>query len=253
MKIILIIVGVLAALAILGWIGLQIKPKSFQPFAEATAELQTVRLLKGLPAPVERFYLARYGENIPVIKTAVISGRGTLKLSGVILPIRFRFVHEAGKNFRSDIDMTFFGKPVMHALEVYVDGHGRGVTPGGVDENEAWFDQSANIRMWAEAVDWFPSILITDPNIHWEPIDENTALLVVPLGKSQDHLIVRFNPLDNKVQFIEAMKYKNADSKVLWINGVWMDDGRPWITMNVEEILFDVEVHDYIRAQNPPN
>lgn len=245
------IVGVLAALLILGWIGLQVKPKPFPPFASETPDLKSILLPAGLPAPVERFYRARYGETIPVIDTAVISGRGTLKLSGVPLPIRFRFVHEAGQNFRSDIDMAFFGSPIMHAFESYVDGHGRGVTPGGVDENEAWFDQSANIRMWAEALDWFPSVLLTDPRVQWEPIDENTALLVVPLSESQDHLIVRFDPSDDSIAFIEAMKYKTANAKVLWINGIWMDDGKRWLTMNIEETLFNVDVHEYVREKRP--
>ena len=250
MKVLLVTVGVIGAVLILGWIGLQIKPNPFPPFAIETPDLQTMPLPVGLPAPVERFYRARYGETIPVINSAVISGRGTLKLSGIVMPIRFRFVHEAGENFRSDIDITFFGKPIMHAFESYVDRHGRGVTPGGVDENEAWFDQSANIRMWAEAIDWFPSVLLTAPDVHWETIDENTALLTVPFRESKDHLIVRFNPSDDSVQYIEAMKYKNADARILWVNGIWMDDGRPWITMNTEEILFNVSVYEYIREHD---
>jgi hypothetical protein len=251
MKFMLILAGVLGLILLVGWLGLQIKPGPFPPFSNETHEMQTIPLPGGLPAPVERFYRARYGEKIPVIETAAISGRGILKLGGVPLPIRFRFVHEAGNNFRSDIDMTFFGLPVMHAYERYLDGRGRGVTPGGVDENEAWFDQSANIRMWAEAIDWFPSVLLTNPKVSWEPIDENTALLVVPFGESQDTLIVRFNPIDMSVTYIEAMKYKSTDAKVLWINGIWLDDGRRWLTMNIEETLYNVDVHDYIREQIP--
>lgn len=250
MKILLFIACVIAALLILGWLGLQIPPQPLPPFASEAPEMQSIPLPTGLPAPVERFYRARYGETIPVINSAAISGRGTLRLGGIVMPIRFRFVHEAGKNFRSDIDMTFFGRPIMHAFEVYLDGHARGVTPGGVDENEAWFDQSANIRMWAEAIDWFPAILVTDPNVRWEPIDENTALLAVPLGNLEDHLIIRFDPSDDSVQYIEAMKFKSADAKILWINGIWMDDGRPWITTNIEETLFNVDVYDYIREQD---
>lgn len=251
MKALLLIISILAGIVILIWLGLQVKPSPFPPFAEEIPALQTVPLPAGLPAPVERFYRARYGDDIPVIETAVIGGRGTIKLGSVPFPIRFRFIHVAGKNFRSDIDMTLFGKPIMHAMEVFVDGHARGVTPGGVNENEAWFDQSANIRMWAEALDWFPSILVTDPNVRWEPIDDDTALLVVPLGESHDHLIVRFDPADYSVQYIEAMKYKTADHKVLWINGIWMDDGRTWLTMDVEEILFNVDVYDNIRERTP--
>lgn len=251
MKIVIIIVCVLVAILLIAWLGLQVKPKSFAPYTSESPELQTISLPVGLPSPVELFYRARYGETIPVIDTAVISGRGTLKLGGMLLPIRFRFVHEAGKNFRSDIDMTFFGMPTLHASELYLDGHGRGVTPGGVNEGEAWFDQSANIRMWAEAIDWFPSVLLTNPMVKWEPIDENTALLIVPLGESQDHLIVRFDPHNHTVTFIEAMKYKTANAKVLWINGIWMDDGKRWLHMNIEETLFNVDVHDYIREQVP--
>lgn len=247
MKAPLIIVSILIGIVILGWLGLQVKPKSFPPFAREMPDVQTVPLPNGLPAPVERFYRARYGDDIPVIETAVISGRGTIKLGSIPFPIRFRFIHEAGKNFRSDIDMTLFGKPIMHAMEVFIAGHARGVTPGGVNENQAWFDQSANIRMWAEALDWFPSVLVTGPDVHWEAIDEDTALLVVPLGEAQDHLIVRFDPADHSVQYIEAMKYKTAGHKVLWINGIWMDDGRTWLTMDVEEILFNVDVYESIR------
>jgi hypothetical protein len=248
----IIIACVLLFILLIGWLGLQIKPRSFLPYANAApVELKAIPLPMGLPAPVERFYRSRYGDTIPVIESAVISGRGTLKLGVIPLPIRFRFAHEAGKNFRSDIDMTLFGLPIMHAYEIYLDGHGRGVTPAGVEENEAWFDQSANIRMWAEVIDWFPSVLLTNPDVQWEPIDENTALLVVPLGDAQDHLIVRFDPQKDTVTFIEAMKYKTADAKILWINGVWMDDGRRWLTMNVEETLFNVDVHEYIRERYP--
>lgn len=247
MKPLLLILSTLIGIVMLGWLGLHVKSKPFTAYAERSSRLETVALPSGLPAPVERFYRTVYGENIPVLKTVVLTGRGTLTLNGITFPIRFRFAHEAGKNFRSDIDMTFFGSPIMHAREVFLDGHGRGVTPGGVDENEAWFDQSANIRMWAEALDWFPAILVTDPNVQWKPVDDDTALLVVPSGTSQDHLLVRFNPVDHSVEYIEAMKYKSADHKVLWINAIWMDDGKRWITLDIEETLFNVDVHDYIR------
>ena len=88
----------------------------------------------------------------------------------------------------------------------------------------------------------------------FSPYTERTAELKtfpLPFGITQDHLIVRFNPIDHKVQFIEAMKYKNADNKVLWINGIWMDDGRPWLMMNVEEIVYNVDVSEYIRQREP--
>lgn len=241
MRIVLIASGIVVGLLLLGWLGLQIKPAPF-PALTQQPELETIPLPEGLPAPVERFYRGLYGEDVPVISSAVISGRGTLTISGLRLPMRFRFTHQAGRGFRSDIDITFYGRPIMQALESYVDGRGYGSTPGGVTEGEAWFDQSANIRMWAEVIDFFPAALLTTPDVRWEPIDDHAASLVVPLGEGEDRLIVRFDPGDGAVQFIEAMKYKDAGNKKLWVNGIWMDDGVRWLEMDVEQIVYNLDV-----------
>jgi hypothetical protein len=93
MKILLITIGVLAVLFFLGWLGLQIKPKPFSVYPEKTPELKTIPLPEGLPAPVERFYKTVYGENIPVVETAVFKGRAVISPFGVKLPARFLFVH----------------------------------------------------------------------------------------------------------------------------------------------------------------
>jgi len=107
MKIIYIITIVLAALVFIGWLGLQVQPKSFaipalsEPGASSVAgeSLETVALRVDLPRPVDRFYRRIYGENVPVITSAIISGRGTLRLpsgKGITFPGRFRFTHRAG-------------------------------------------------------------------------------------------------------------------------------------------------------------
>ena len=241
MRTIIIASFIIIFLFFLVLVGLKIKPRPFPAFAKRQLTPATIPLPAGLPAPVERFFRATYGENIPIIKTAVISGRGTIKLFGITFPIRFRFTHEAGYNFRSDIDITFFAIVVMKGTERFVGGIGKGKTPGGVDEGE-WFNQSANIRMWAEALEWFPSILITDSRVCWDAIDENTALVTIPYGNNKDHLLVRFDPKTSKVQFLEAMKYKNATTKMLWVNGIWMDDGKPFIHLDVEDVLYNVDV-----------
>jgi hypothetical protein len=68
MKITITIFCILIALILIGWLGLQIKPKSFPNHAERTPELKTIPLAKDLPAPVERFYKKVYGDNVPVIE-----------------------------------------------------------------------------------------------------------------------------------------------------------------------------------------
>ena len=245
MKTILLII---VALPLIGWLGLQIKPKPFAAYAEESVELKTVPVPAGLPSPVERFYRTVYGENIPVIETAVVSGRGFMRLAGLHVPIRFQFVHEVGQNCRHDIDLTFFGFPVMKGYDTYIDNHGFGKTPGGVEQGPG-FDQGSNISLWVEALHWFPAILVTDPRVHWKPVDDLTALLIVPFGAKEEVIVVRFDPETHLLKYAEAMKYKSAvGKKVLWINSIWTDEGKPWIRLAVEDQLFNVDVHDHIRG-----
>src|SRR5512144_1855051 len=90
------VAGVVLFLAILGvgWVGLQIQPGPFPAYPQQTPQLRTVPLPAGLPAPVDRFFRQLYGDSVPVIETAVLSGRATLRPFGPIaFPSRFRFTH----------------------------------------------------------------------------------------------------------------------------------------------------------------
>lgn len=252
-KTIAIFGGSLGALLGLGWLGLQVEPAPFPAIATPAAPPATIPLPGGLPAPVDRFYRQTYGQQVPVIQSAVISGRGSMAPFGVAMPARFRFFHEAAGNFRAYFEVLLFGLPVMRVSEHYVGGHFRSEgTPAGIEEGEPKLDHSANLRMYAEWLTWLPAMLLTDPKVRWEAIDETMAFLVFPSAEGEERLLVRFDPATGRVQYWEALKYKNAreTSKTLWINATWFGD-KPWLALNVEEVVYNAVVDTSFTQTGP--
>jgi len=269
-----IIAGLLIALAVvavIGWLGFKIKPRPFDSYPSDPPELETIPLPEALPAPVERFYRAVYGDQIPLIESAVISGRAQLRFFGITFPGRFRFSHIAGQDYHHHIEATLFGLPIMKVNEYYVDDKSRMELPFGVVEGESNIDQAANLGLWAESSVWLPAILITDLRVSWDSIDDNTALLRVPFGEAKETFLARFDPQTGVLRILEAMRYKEAtgETKTLWINEAsewrdirghtpmaivktsWFDEGTPWAVWVPEKVVYNADVRQYIRAAGP--
>lgn len=271
MKIIigLLIIGVV--LLGFGWLGLRIRPKPFAAYLNQTPELPTVPIPADLPAPVARYYRQLYGEEAPVITSVVVSGRATIRPFGFALPARFRFVHEAGQGYRHYIEATWFGIPIMKVNEWYLDRHGRLELPIiGVVEGPKT-NQGANLGLWAEST-YMPAVWLTDPRVRWEAVDEDTAVLFVPFGEEEQQFVVRFHPATGGLVLMEAMRYRDeAGDKILWLaatvpgetieaggaileatgSATWLDQGKPWAAFTAEEIVYNVDVQEYIRASGP--
>ncbi len=259
----------IAALLAVAWLGLRVQPAPFPAYAATTVPIATVPLPTGLPAPVERFYRTVYGEQIPVITSAVVTGRA---LVGPVpgfpkFPARFRFIHEVGKNYRHYIEATWFGLPLMRVHETYLDGKSLQELPWARVENDPTADQGANLGMWSESM-WFPAVFLTDPRVRWEPVDDQTAILQVPFREGSERYVARFDPDSGLLRWLESMRYKGTTGKkVLWLNesleykplggyllptvgaATWIDDGKPWAVFTVEEIVYNTDVSQYVRAK----
>lgn len=266
-KSMLIVLGILLGLFLVGWLGFQITPQGYPAPGDTGAQVEMIPVPEGLPQPVESFYQEIYGEEIPVVNSAVISGRGTMRIKGLTMPVRWRFTYRAGKDYRHQIQTTWFGLPLLKVNEVYQDGAGRLELPFGVSEGPK-VDQGANLGLWAETI-WMPSVWLTDPAVSWKPLDEHTAVLLVPFGEKEQSFVVRFDPETGMIRIMESMRFKGeeSESKTLWLNQVnqwgekdrklipvevaltWFDEGTPWAELSVDSIMYNLNIEEAFTAQ----
>jgi len=263
------IVVILAALAIVALAGLLVRPEGFAQRYVSDKNIRTNQVPAGLPPPVERFFRASFGENIPETRTAVFTGRGKIRPFGIWLPARFVFIHKVGRDYRHYIEATWFGLPFLRVNEGIVDGASFFESPMGNSRDDPNTNQGANLALWAEA-GWFPSILATDPRVRWQAIDERTALLFVPYGDETENFVVRFNPDSGLIDTMEAMRFREAGEgkpKILWItrneaigetrkgtilargSATWLDQGRPWAYFDLETAAYNADISEYLVAR----
>jgi hypothetical protein len=134
----------------------------------------------------------------------------------------------------------------------------------------AEIDQAANLSQWGEIAAWLPAALLSDPRVRWEPLDEASALLVVPFGSGEERMIARFDPTSGRLRLLESMRFKSVGGeKILWLNETlawgrlggqtlpvksavtWADDGRPWLRLSVEEVSYNLAVDTSLAARGP--
>ncbi len=257
--------------------GLRVQPAPFPAYPAPEGAVETAPIPAGLPAPVERFYhqaggksrAQHGGEEIPNYHSAVFTGRGSIRFMGITMPARLRFTHLTGQGYRHYMETTFYGWPILKVNEHFLDGHSRLELPFGVVENDPGVDGAANQGLWAE-MSAYPSAFITDPRVRWEPIDDTNARLIVPFGASEQEFTVRFDSQSGELVHIETLRYRdekvgalrwwgdlirgesfNGEPGPLTFEVTWEDEGTPWLVYQVEDVVFNSDVSDYIRQKGP--
>lgn len=258
-----IILSVIALVVLIIYVGLRLTPQPFDQPTLKQGDVQMIPLPPGLPTPVERFYRMVYGEQIPVIHSVVITGRGRIRPFGIWMPTRLIVTHETGHNYRHYFEETFFGVPFLVTQEGILDGKSFFESPMGTYYDDPNTNQAANLALWAEG-GWFPALWLTDPRARWQALDADTAILFVPYKDQEENFVVRFNPRTGLIDRMEAMRYKAKGdaNKVLWITNevkregqpsisyaTWLDDGKPWAALGLESMVINPDVSAYIRGR----
>lgn len=263
--------GSVVLLAGLGWLGLQVRPAPFPPHPERTRESGTAELPPDLPEPAERHFRATLGERVPRIETAVVWGRGRFNLNGLLwFPMRFESYNVAGRGFRRDMELTWFGVPIFRGYDAYLDGKGTLKITGlfglvNVSGEGEKFDQGDNLAMWAEAPFTTPSALVLDPRVRWEPMDDTSARLIVPFGEGEETLTVEFDPGTGLMRSISGMRYRGQEeTKTPWRGefsewrtmhgievphrpvGLWEDWNGPYVVLELEGAEYNVDVSEKV-------
>jgi hypothetical protein len=257
-KVIFWLTGSLLALAGIGWLGLQTPPQNFPPPADEPQDLGTVTLPPNLPAPVRRYVQVAFGEQIPRVESMMAWGRARANFA-VWMPLRFRLYHRPGRDFKREMEVTWFGLPVLKAIDQYLNGKGMTGPVGNVATGPE-VDQGANLILWAEA-SLMPSLLVSDPRVRWEAIDDVTARLIVPFGDQQDELVFHFDADTGLIARTSALRYRDKQGgKIVWyadtlawqaVHGMklparvaitWADQGRPWSYWDFEGVVWNVDI-----------
>ena len=251
--------------------GLRVQPAPLPNYTAGPAHpVETAPIPEGLPEPVERFYRLTYPKGrIPVYHSAVISGRGTLRVMGITFPSRYRFVHRSGYDYRHYFESTFYGFPILKVNEHFIDGHARMELPFGVTENDPLVDSAANQGLWAE-MSIYPAAYLTDARVRWEAVDDRTARLYVPWQSGEQVFTVHFDPQSGRMLRMETLRNRDAKSGLIqWTAGsmilpaqngrpakelqtaTWVDEGTPWLIMETEAAVYNTDIADYIRQTGP--
>jgi hypothetical protein len=259
---------IFSAAFFLGWLGIYIRPKPFPPFPEETPLLRTTPLPNELPGPVERFYRTVYGNELPAIKAAVILGCGIIKsFLNIPIPVRFVFVHNAAKDYRLYYEGTIFGVPFLKVNEGYINGTTFINRPEARIANNVSGKQISSFGVWAEAI-WIPAIWETYPCARWKPVDADTAILCLPSENLEDNYLIHFDSSTGLIDAMESTCYSENGKEQIKLRRnpqnefprlssrksldpessvLCLDQGSPWVYINAEKIIFNVDVDIYIR------
>ena len=179
--------------------------------------------------------------------------------------MRFQLFHRVGYDFRREMQVTWFGFPVLKALDQYVNGKGMTGLVGKAD-TDARVDQGSNMILFAEAP-LYPAIFVTDSRIRWVAIDDTSAEMFFPFGAEEDSMTVYFDPKTDLISKMTALRYFGANGEkepwrvdfLTWqtVDGMtiparssitWEKQGKPWSYWDITGVVWNVDLSEVLTA-----
>jgi hypothetical protein len=270
----------------LGVLGFTIPPRPFRSHPAPSHLSEPLEFRPDLPEPVRLHFARTIGtlaagqvrpegfcdmpsdfppaaETAPLIESAVVWGKGRAFIRGVWLPHRFKAWYRPGESYYRRMEITWYQRPVVRAIDKYINGEGLFQMGDRVERDER-IDQNQLLTLWAETV-WMPSVFVHHPIIRWSPVDEHTARLEVPFGENYDSLLAHFDPETGCMTHLSANRFpQDTDTKEPWridlmmwksfhgmlipcrVAVAWGESGSPWSYWNVDGIAYNVNVADQL-------
>lgn len=195
---------------------------------------------------------------VPRMDTVALWGRATLRLGrSPWLPARMLTRHRVGRDFASDIRVTWFGRSVLEVVDAYVCRRGMAGPVQRPDVGDE-IDQGANLFLWSEGL-LIPSVFADGTPV--KAVEDSTATvrLEMPFGSSTDTAWLYF--ADGHPHRFSALRYKRIGGEKIWwhvdmrgwflVDGItlpqqievtWEDEGRPWFRLDIDGFAANVDV-----------
>jgi hypothetical protein len=216
-----VIIAVVALIAVpfLYWVGFRFLPRPVAPELEPTDPLKQEPLSENLPAPLKRFFQMVYGEKVPLPVTATAWGNGRIvvrymgKLGPLWAPFRWALYLVPGKEFVMRTTITWFSRRMLQGGDELRKGHGRFVMSKDELEN-ANIDNSEWVMMWLFTIMAAPTALISNPEITFEEVEENSVKVGVPFKQDERwYFTLNFDTDSGELRTIHTFRPASRDGR----------------------------------------
>ncbi|HEX6234754.1 MAG TPA: DUF6544 family protein [Jiangellaceae bacterium] len=195
---------------------------------------------------------------VPRMDSIAMWGRAKVRLGrSPWLPVRMLTRHRVGRDFASDINVTWYGRTVLEVIDAYVRGRGMAGPERRPDVGDE-IDQGANLFLWSEGV-LIPSVFADGTPVKAVEDDASTVRLEVPFHAGTDSAWLHFD--GERPHRFAALRHKGLGGEKLWwyvdmrdwfvVDGIalprhievtWEDEDRPWFRLDVDGFAANVDL-----------